>query len=121
MRVSVPAAIAAVFSLAACGGQSSGRAVDAGLSGVVRVQPATPTCHRDMPCSRPARGVTLVFLQEGSRIASATTDKRGRYRIRLARGRYQVRIGARLAKPATVTVPSGRFAPRNFTYDAGIH
>jgi hypothetical protein len=64
--------------------------------------------------------VKLAFLRDGRRVASATTDKRGRYRVRLSQGRYAVRVGARALKPATVTVPNGRFAPRNFTYDAGI-
>ena len=119
MRTRILVTIAAVFSLTACGAQSSASADSSGLFGVVLVRPATPTCHRGMPCSKPAPGVKLVFLRDGRRVASATTNKRGRYRIRLSHGRYAVRVGARALKPAMVSVPSGRFAPRNFTYDAG--
>jgi len=120
MRTRILLTIAAVFSLTACGAQSSAGASSSGLYGLVFVHPATPTCHRGMPCSKPARGVKLVFLRNGRRVAAATTDTRGRYRIRLAQGRYAVRVGPRALKPATATVPSGRFARRNFTYDAGI-
>jgi hypothetical protein len=112
--------IAAVASLAACSAQSSGGAGNAGLYGVVFVHPATPVCHRGMPCSKPAPGVRLVFWRNGRRAATTKTDGRGRYRIELRQGPYAVRVGPRALKPATATVPRGRFARRNFTYDAGI-
>jgi hypothetical protein len=112
--------IAAVALLAACSAQSSGGAGSAGLYGVVFVHPATPVCHRGMPCSKPAPGVRLVFWRNGRRAATTKTDARGRYRIQLRQGRYAVRVGPRAVKPANATVPSGRFARRNFTYDAGI-
>lgn len=120
MSVRILPTIAAVASLAACSAQSSGGAGSAGLYGLVLVEPATPTCHVGMPCTKPARGVKLAFLRNGRRVASTITGARGHYRIKLRHGRYAVRVGPRAARPATVTVPSGRFARRNFVYDAGI-
>lgn len=53
-----------------------------------------------------------------------TTDRRGRYRVRLGDGRYVVGPGAGgevgQLQPASATVRGGRFARRNFTYDSGI-
>ena len=121
MSVRILLTIAGAASAAACGANTSGEAVRAsGLYGLVLIEPATPVCHVGMPCTKPARGVKLVFLRNGRRAASATTDARGRYRVQLRQGRYAVRIGRRAPTPTTATVPSGRFARRNFTYDAGI-
>jgi hypothetical protein len=117
-------ALAAVASVAACSAQSSGGAGSSGLYGRVLVNPGTPVCRQGGPCSKPAAGFTFVFVRSGTRKA-VTTDARGRYRVRLVPGRYLVRPGrpARLARdlrPVAVTVPSGSYARRNFTYDAGI-
>jgi hypothetical protein len=115
--------IAAASSAAACGAQGSGEAAHAaGLYGRVLIEPATPTCRPGVPCSKPAPGFELVFLRDGRRVAHATTDERGRYRIRLAPGRYVVEPEGRRPRlhPATAAVPSDRFAKHDFTYDAGI-
>jgi hypothetical protein len=114
--------IAAASSAAACGAQPSGEAGAAGLYGRVLIEPATPTCSPGTPCGRPAPDFELVFLQDGRRVAHATTDTRGRYRVRLAPGRYAVHPEGRRPRldPATAAVPSGRFARHDFTYDVGI-
>jgi hypothetical protein len=116
---------ATVALAAACGAQSSGGTSGSGLYGTVRVSPGTPTCRAGTSCRRPARGVKLVFSANGKTV-TATTDRNGRYRIRLHRGRYVVHVGLvsrspkRGLQPRVVKVPQGRFAKRDFTYDTGI-
>jgi hypothetical protein len=116
--------ISAASALAACGAGSSGGAGGAGLYGTVRVHPGTPVCRAGTSCTRPAAGFRLVFVRNGAPAGRATADDRGRYRIRLAPGRYLVRTtgeaSVRGVRPAAATVPSGRFARLDFTYDAGI-
>jgi hypothetical protein len=118
--------IAAVFVTAACGAQSSGSAGGSGLYGSVRISPASPVCGANSACTRPARGFRLVFSRNGKTVASAKTDREGRYRVQLGRGRYVVRAGRVAVSPKSglvprqVTVPSGRFAKRDFVYDSGI-
>jgi hypothetical protein len=111
---------ATAFALTGCGSSVAG-GTDSGLFGTVRISPATPVCRTGSTCSRPARGFRLVFVMNGVQVT--TTDRNGRYRIRLERGRYAVRPGRALKRglqPARVTVPGGRFAKRDFTYDPGI-
>ena len=113
--------LASAVALTGCGSSATG-GTDGGLFGTVRISPATPLCRTGSTCSRPARGFRLVFVRNG-RQATATTDRNGRYRISLERGRYAVRPGRTLKRglqPARVTVPGGRFAKRDFTYDPGI-
>jgi hypothetical protein len=117
--------LAGVFALASASGSSSASA-GAGLFGTVRLVPGSPTCQIGTSCSRPARGFKLVFTRNGRKIATATTDKRGRYRVSLARGRYSVKAANRGVSPKagltprTASVPAGRFAKRDFTFDSGI-
>jgi hypothetical protein len=112
--------VATVSSLSACGAQGSNAA--GGLFGTVWLNPATPVCAVGTPCTKPADGLHLVFVQGGHRAASVTTDRRGRYRVRLSDGRYVVRTGAEVGqlRPASVTVRGDSFVRRNFTYDSGI-
>ena len=115
MSVRILPIFAAVATAAACGAQTSGGGSSAGLYGTVRISPATPVCQAGRSCSKPARHFRLVFVQQGQTV-TATTNDHGRYRVDLDPGRY----GVRRVKPALATVPSGRFARRDFTYDAGI-
>jgi hypothetical protein len=113
--------LGSAFALAGCGSSATG-GTDSGLFGTVRISPATPVCRTGSTCSRPARGFRLVFVRNGGQV-TATTDRNGRYRIRLERGRYAVRPGRTLRRglqPARATVPGGSFAKRDFTYDPGI-
>jgi hypothetical protein len=115
-------ATAAAILLVGCGSRQPSGA--AGLSGTVIVSPATPVCRTGSSCSRPARGLTLVFSREGNETGKVKTDGHGRYRIALAAGRYAVRVAhARLGSglaPGTVTVRSGAFGNVHFRYDPGI-
>ena len=118
--------LAALLAATACGAQSSGAAGASGLAGVVRISPASPVCRTGTSCSRPAKHFRLVFSRNG-RSTVVVTDAHGRYRVKLEPGRYVVRAARgrntgpkQGLQPSTVTVPRGRFAKRNFTYDSGI-
>jgi hypothetical protein len=114
--------LASALALASCGSNATG-GTDGGLFGTVRISPGTPVCRSGSTCSRPARGFRLVFVRNGNQM-TVTTDRRGHYRIRLERGRYAVRPSRTLKRgrlrPTSVTVPGGRSARRDFTYDPGI-
>lgn len=96
-----------------------------GLRGTVTRGPITPACVAEQPCSEPARNVTLVFLM-GNRVTGRTiTDAAGRYRIRLAPGRYTVSRTAqppigRGLQPEQARVLPGRFNHVDFSIDTGI-
>ena len=118
--------LVAVATATACGAQSSGGAGASGVAGVVVISPATPVCASGTSCTRPAKRFRLAFSRNGESVVT-TTDSRGRYRVKLERGRYSVRpVNGRNTgrkqglQPSTVTVPRGRFAKRDFTYDTGI-
>jgi hypothetical protein len=96
------------------------------VTGLVVISPASPVCAAGTSCTRPAKRVRLVFSRNGKSVV-ATTDSRGRYRVKLDRGRYSVRAASghgtgpkQGLQPTKVTVPRGRFAKRDFTYDSGI-
>jgi hypothetical protein len=126
VSVRIVLGLAVVAIVASCGAQTHARAGGGGLYGTVRIAPGTPTCRAGSSCTRPARGFRLTFFRNGRKVATATTDARGRYRVSLDSGRYAVHAGRRAIsrkaglQPTKVTVPSGSFARRNFTYDVGI-
>jgi hypothetical protein len=107
---------AAILALAA-----PAAAATSGLRGVVARWPVTPVCRAGVPCSAPAKGVTLTFRRL-ARSWSAKTDDRGRYRIHLRPGTYTVTVSTqRPGLPAwKVVVPRGRVAVHNFLIDTGI-
>jgi hypothetical protein len=123
MIARILAGLTSALVLTGCGSSATGGTDGGGLFGTVRISPATPVCRTGSTCSRPARGFRLVFVRNGSQVA-ATTDRKGRYRISLERGRYAVRPARALKRgrlrPTSVTVPGGRAAKRDFTYDPGI-
>ena len=119
-------ALGGALALVACGSGPPAAGGSEGLAGTVYVSPATPVCRSGTSCSRPAKRFRLVFSRNG-RSVIATTDSRGRYRVKLERGRYSVRPANRSKtgpkqglQPSSVAVPRGRFAERDFTYDTGI-
>lgn len=114
--------VAAVGLLTAVGANATPS--PSGLKGTVTRGPISPVCVVEQPCSEPAPNVTLLFSRDGRIAARSTTDASGRYRIRLAPGRYQV---SRTAPPRTgrfdpdhVRVLPGRFTRVDFAIDTGI-
>jgi len=103
-------------------GASTGR----GLYGVVTRGPTKPVCSSEESCSEPAAHTKLRFLRGTALVSSVLTDARGRYRVRLPRGVYNVRVagtpagrlGNRIA-PATVRVRTA-WRRQNFDIDTGI-
>ena len=97
-----------------------------GLYGVVMRGPTKPVCSIGEPCSEPATHTKLRFLRGTAVVSSVVTDARGRYRVRLPRGVYVVRVagvpaggmGGRIT-PATVRVRAA-WRRQNFDIDTGI-
>jgi hypothetical protein len=95
-----------------------------GLYGTVSLGPIRPVCVAELPCSRPARGVTIVFLR-GSERATTVTSSTGTYRVLLRPGVYSVRasrLGRPLGRvrPAVVTVAAGRVARQGLAIESGL-
>jgi Carboxypeptidase regulatory-like domain len=95
-----------------------------GVRGVVRRGPITPVCVAELPCDGPARGVTLRFLRDGNVVARTKTNAKGHYGVRLAPGRYVVRITGRVslepAEATAVRVRAGHFTRLDLHLDTGI-
>jgi hypothetical protein len=87
--------------------------------------PTQPVCQMGTPCSEPAKGAVLSFLRSGHAATRVRVAFDGSYSVRLAPGRYTVRvvpalrIGSGVA-PATVFVQRGRNPRRDFAIDTGI-
>ena len=104
----------------------AGAATGQGLYGSVTRSPTKPVCSNEAPCSEPAAHVRLRFLRATTLVVTARTDLRGRYRVRLPRGVYTVRvagapaggIGGRI-DPAAVRVRAV-WRHQNFDIDTGI-
>jgi hypothetical protein len=94
------------------------------LHGVVMRGPTQPVCQVGKPCSAPAVGAVLEFVH-GSSVATVRAGTGGRYSIRLAPGRYLVRvkpapkIGSGI-RPLDVNVPHLATVRIDFTIDTGI-
>jgi hypothetical protein len=90
------------------------------LHGVVTIGPTMPVCRVGTPCSKPGSKVVLTFSRAGNSV-SVKTDTAGRYRVRLAAGRWRVRanVGMRLL-PVTILVPRAATSRRDFAIDTGI-
>ncbi len=106
-------------------GSKSGSGSDAGgLYGTVTISPGMPTCKPGEPCGRPARNVTLAFVQDGETVATTKTDEQGRYRVTLPAGQYEVSLRnggpGKTVQAKTVSVASGDNAMHDFSFDIGI-
>lgn len=116
------AATLGLVVLAACS-VASGATGRSGLRGTVFRGPTTPVCRAGTPCTAPAAHVVVVFRRNGHAIRTRT-DARGRYRIVLAPGTWQIalasrRSGFRIA-PRQVKVVAGRFRIVRLSIDTGI-
>jgi hypothetical protein len=120
MRVLV--AVAAFFAAAASAGAGTS---SSGLWGEVTRGPVTPVCVAEQPCYVPAKDVTLVFARNGRIVRRATTNARGRYRVKLAAGTYSVRLTkkptiGRGIEPVKARVVKQRYRRVDFSIDTGI-
>ena len=115
--------LAALLGAALMGSAAAASSKTSGLHGVVTRGPVTPVCVQGKSCDEPAAGVTLAFVRDGDVVRKVTTSAKGAYRVRLAAGRYSVRLangGLRQLEPTVVRVRAGRFVRRDFSIDTGI-
>jgi hypothetical protein len=115
-------ALGAFIALAIGCASAGGGTTATGFRGYVKRGPTMPVCRVGVPCTAPARGVTLRFSRAGKIAATATTNDRGWYRVVLRAGRYSVGISAKgdAFGPRTVTARTGRVTRRDFLIDTGI-
>ena len=113
------AALAAIPLLASCGGAGRPGGNNGALEGTVFRAPATPTCVKGQPCSRPAPGVSLGF-QKGGNVAWIKTRKDGSYKIAIPAGRYSVTVTGAPVRPREVSVKPGRVRHLDFVIDTKI-
>ena len=93
-----------------------------GLYGTVTRGPVSPVCRVGVPCDEPAARATFLLIRKGTTI-KVHTDAAGKYRVRLAPGRYTVskgNWGPGGIKPSSIVVPAAHFARVNFAIDTGI-
>jgi hypothetical protein len=95
-----------------------------GLYGVIRKGPISPVCRAGVPCDAPVK-TTLVFSRAGRVTARVRSTGKGRYRVALKPGFYQVRsserIGiGRLPRPHALHVRTGRWDRIDLFFDTGI-
>jgi hypothetical protein len=116
----------AILLVAVCSATPAAAATGQGLYGVVTRGPTRPVCSSEEPCSEPAARTKLRFLRRAVLVATVVTDARGRYRLRLPRGVYTVRVagvpagglGGRI-DPENVRVGAA-WRRQNFDIDTGI-
>jgi hypothetical protein len=117
-------ALALLAALALGCGSAGGGTSGTGLRGYVKRGPTTPVCRVGVPCTEPARGVKLFFSRSGKVAATATTNKKGWYRVTLRPGRYTVRTNKRgpeaTPQPRAATVATSTVKRRDFLLDTGI-
>lgn len=90
------------------------------LHGTVRIGPIAPVCRSGVPCDKPASRARLTFAHGTARV-HVTTDRLGRYSVRLAPGTWTVRANVGLAvKPIRFVVLRVTSARRDFMIDTGI-
>jgi hypothetical protein len=99
---------------------AAGAAPAGGIQGVVK-QPEAGMCAAGDPCDGVGRGVLLVFTRPRLTAKQVRSDADGRFRIRLAPGRYHVRaaVAGAHTTPAFVVVPKRGFARATITVAAG--
>jgi hypothetical protein len=115
------------LALAACSGGDASEPQDSGVEGVVLIGPTcgVESLPPDPACAdRPlARGI--VRARRDGRLAGETrTDARGRFRLHLAPGRYQLYTSGGIvpfaAAVASARVTSHRFTRLELHVDSGI-
>jgi hypothetical protein len=109
----------------AVGATGAGATVTPNVRGTLVRGPVTPVCVVEVPCDRPAPGVTLVFSRPGGEAVPVMTGKGGNFAVRLSPGRYdirtlrRVRLGSGLV-PSVVRVPREGVVRLRLHLDTGI-
>ena len=94
---------------------------DVVLSASARERQGHPVCAEAEPCYLPAARTAIAFLRNGRVAARTRTRADGTYRIRLAAGRYTIRVGGgRRWSPPAALVRRGRTARVDISIDTGI-
>jgi len=112
-------------ALAAVGALQAAEAAPSTIvRGVVLRGPVAPVCVEIRPCSAPVPSGTIVFTRGGREVARTTTNRLGRFSVRLAAGAYGVRILrqgplARIS-PRAVRVPPAGSVWLRLDVDTGI-
>ncbi len=121
MRITIALA---VVSVALGSVTSISAAAPSGIRGTVIKTPTSPVCQEGVPCSGAVAGIVLVAYRGRVRVATATTNDSGTYRLALRPGTYVVRglrrpmFGSLSAR--AVRVLKGRFTVVNYEIDTGI-
>jgi hypothetical protein len=127
MKTLFPLALIAVVALA-CGGEREPAApVDSGIRGFVVLGPSCPVVQVNEPCPDEPFEAKIHVLDPGSSdvVATASSDKDGRFVVRLAPGRYVLEgvspgEAFPFAKPVDVTVRPHAFTNATVAFDTGI-
>jgi hypothetical protein len=119
-RLAVVSAVAVSLLASAVSGGATG----SGLYGTVRKGPIRPVCQVGVPCDAPVRG-TLVFSRGGDVVARVRPTLRGRYRVALTPGIYEVRATVKIGlsaqpRPRAVHVRAGHWDEIDLFFDTGI-
>src|SRR5215469_13424201 len=111
--------------IVACGSYRPGTGPPASLvTGTVAAGPVAPLARPGVPATRAVRGATVEALRGNQVMATASTDKAGRYELRLQPGTYLIRTQSDkyLSREAskTVTLSRGQKLTVNLVFDTGI-
>jgi len=111
--------------MVACGRQQPATGPSASLvTGKVTAGPVSPGARPGVPATRPVQGAIVEALRGNQVLATARTDRSGRYQFRLQPGTYLIRAESSKylskEKSRTVTLASGRKVTVNFVLDTGI-
>lgn len=119
--------MALALALGGCASGGSGPSAPPGASVVTGVVDAAPGCPGpesiDSPCpARPVPGAVVDVTSGGTAVTTITTDRSGRFTLRLNPGTYRFTAhnagGIRSQASVTVAVPAS--APVELTVDSGI-
>jgi hypothetical protein len=111
--------------IVACGSHLPGAGPPASLvTGTVAAGPVAPLARPGVPATRAVSGVAVEALHGNQVMATAYTDKAGRYELRLQPGTYLIRTESDkyLSRQAskTVTLSGGQKLTVDLVFDTGI-
>lgn len=121
-------AVCFILTLAGCGGNATDAAL-ATIQGTVTAGPTCPVENVENPCPPKAIADREVDLQrqDGSTVATTTTDSAGHYRFSTDAGSYVVHVrivqgevGLRQITVGNVTAAAGQTVTLDISLDTGI-